>query len=100
MSEPSIEDYTIGWICALQEEYDAACRMLDDKFEGPEANEPNDDNTYKFGRLDRHNVVIGCLPAGRYGISSATSVARDMVRSFPKLRFALMVGIGGGDPTR
>jgi hypothetical protein len=29
MSEPCIEDYTIGWICALQEEFEAACRMLD-----------------------------------------------------------------------
>jgi len=100
MSDPSIEDYTIGWICALQEEYEAAHRMLDDKFDGPETNEVNDNNTYAFGRIGGHNVVIGCLPAGQYGTSSATSVARDMVRSFPNLRFALMVGIGGGAPTR
>lgn len=100
MSEPSIEDYTIGWICALQEEYEAACRMLDDEFEGPEAGEVNDNNTYVFGRIGGHNVVIGCLPDGRYGTSSAATVAKDMVRSFVSLRFALMVGIGGGAPTR
>jgi nucleoside phosphorylase len=100
MSEPSIEDYTIGWICALQEEYEAACRMLDDEFNGPETSEVNDNNTYVFGCVSGHNVVIGCLPEGRYGTSSAASVARDMVRSFPNLRFALMVGIGGGAPTR
>ncbi|KAH8728256.1 WD domain-containing protein, partial [Phaeosphaeriaceae sp. PMI808] len=94
------KDYTIGWICALQEEYEAACRMLDHEFDGPEANEVNDNNAYVFGRIGRHNVVIGCLPTGRYGISSATSVAKDMVRSFPNLRFALMVGIGGGAPTQ
>ncbi|KAH7159331.1 hypothetical protein DER46DRAFT_382893 [Fusarium sp. MPI-SDFR-AT-0072] len=99
MSEPSIEDYTVGWICALQEEYEAACRMLDDEFEGPETNEANDNNTYMFGRINEHKVVIGCLPDGRYGISSAAVVARDMIRSFPSLRFALMVGIGGGAPT-
>ncbi|PWI64589.1 hypothetical protein PCL_09519 [Purpureocillium lilacinum] len=99
MSEPSIEDYAIGWICALQEEYEAACRMLDDEFEGPEASDANDNNTYVFGRICKHNVVIGCLPGGRYGINSAAIVARDMVRSFPKLRFGLMVGIGGGAPT-
>ena len=73
--------------------------MLDDEFDGPEASEVNDNNTYVFGRIGGHNVVIGCLPIGRYGISSATSVAKDMVRLFPNLRFALMVGIGGGAPT-
>ena len=74
--------------------------MLDDEFDGPETSEVNDNNTYVFGCVNGHNVVIGCLPDGRYGTSSAASVARDMVRSFPNLRFALMVGIGGGAPTR
>lgn len=101
MSEPPpIADYTIGWICALQEEYEAACRMIDGEFDGAEASEANDNNTYVFGHIGGHNVVIGCLPDGRYGTSSAASVAKDMIRSFPNLRFALMVGIGGGAPTR
>lgn len=73
--------------------------MLDDEFEGPETSEANDNNTYVFGRIHDHNVVIGCLPDGRYGTSSAAIVAKDMVRSFPNLKFALMVGIGGGAPT-
>lgn len=73
--------------------------MLDGKYKGPETTEINDDNTYKFGHINGHNVIIGCLPAGVYGESSATNVAKDMIRSFPKLRFALMVGIGGGAPT-
>jgi nucleoside phosphorylase len=97
--EPCLENYTIGWICALQEEYEAACRMLDEEFEGPETSEINDNNAYVFGCIGEHNVVIGCLPAGQYGISSAAVVARDMVRSFTRLRFALLVGIGGGAPT-
>lgn len=99
MLELAAEEYTIGWICALQEEFEAACRMLDDEFDGLEASYPNDDNTYVFGRIQKHNVVIGCLPSGVYGTTSAACVARDMVRSFPNLRFALMVGIGGGAPT-
>ena len=74
--------------------------MLDREFNGPETNEVNDNNTYVFGCISGHNVIVGCLPDGRYGTSSATSVARDMVRSFPNLRFALMVGIGGGAPTQ
>ncbi|KAJ6439216.1 putative ankyrin repeat protein [Purpureocillium lavendulum] len=100
MAEPVVEEYTIGWICALQEEYEAACRMLDDEFDGPETTEVNDNNTYQLGRINKHNVVIGCLPGGQYGNNSAAGVARDMVRSFPSLRFALMVGIGGAAPTR
>jgi len=98
ITDPSIEDYTIGWICALQEEYEAACRMLDDEYDGPDVNEANDNNTYVFGCIGGHRVVIGCMPTGRYGLSFATSVAKDMIRSFPNLRFALMVGIGGGAP--
>ncbi|EFY97663.2 Ankyrin repeat protein [Metarhizium robertsii ARSEF 23] len=99
MSNPSIEDYTIGWICALQEEYDAAARMLDAEFDGPDTADVNDNSSYVYGCISGHNVVLGCLPGGQYGTNSAASVARDMVRSFPKLRFALMVGIGGGAPT-
>ncbi|KAK9575933.1 hypothetical protein V6Z93_010619 [Aspergillus fumigatus] len=98
-SPDSTDSYTVGWICALEEEYVCACRMLDEEFPGPEMMEDNDDNTYVYGRIAKHYVVIGCLPAGRYGTNSATRVARDMVRTFPKLRFALMVGIGGGAPT-
>jgi nucleoside phosphorylase len=73
--------------------------MLDEELEGPDITEDGDDNTYVYGRIAKHNVVIGCLPAGRYGTNSATRVARDMIRTFPNLRFALMVGIGGGAPT-
>jgi nucleoside phosphorylase len=99
--EPApIEAYTVGWICALQEEYQAACRMLDEELDGPEAIGANDNNTYAFGRIGGHYVVIGCLPMGRVGNNNAASVARDMVRSFPSLKFALMVGIGGGAPTK
>ncbi|KAL2811716.1 purine and uridine phosphorylase [Aspergillus granulosus] len=98
--DPDLTDsYTVAWICALEEEYLCACRMLDEEFTGPEINEDNDDNTYVYGRIAKHYVVIGCLPAGRYGTNSAARVARDMVRTFPRLRFALMVGIGGGVPS-
>ncbi|KAL4984109.1 hypothetical protein BDW68DRAFT_180949 [Aspergillus falconensis] len=94
----SIDDYTVGWICALQEEYESACRMLDEEFDELEVG-VSDDNLYTFGRIGAHYMAIGCLPAGVYGTNSAARVARDMVRSFPCLRFALMVGIAGGLPT-
>jgi nucleoside phosphorylase len=54
---------------------------------------------YTLGRIGDHNVVIACLPKGRYGLTSAASVAKDMLRSFSLIRFGLMVGIGGGAPS-
>ncbi|KAK6348333.1 hypothetical protein TWF718_006134 [Orbilia javanica] len=101
MAESILENYTVAWICALQEEYEAACRMLDEEFTLPEQLDISmkDNNTYDYGMINGHYIVIGCLPNGRYGTVSAAIVAKDMVRSFPNLRFALMVGIAGGAPT-
>jgi nucleoside phosphorylase len=97
MSNP--KDYTVGWICAISTEYVAAQAFLDEKHEGPEYVSPNDNNDYTLGKVGKHNVVIAVLPDGEYGIASATSVARDMLHSFPNVRIGLMVGIGGGAPS-
>lgn len=59
-----------------------------------------DTNNYSFGRVGEHNVVIACLPSGRYGTVSAATVAIQMRSTFPALRFGLMVGIGGGVPSK
>jgi len=58
-----------------------------------------DKNIYTLGRIGKHNVVMACLPSGTTGISPAAKVATDMLRSFPRIRFGLMVGIGGGAPS-
>ncbi|KKO97014.1 hypothetical protein THAR02_10885 [Trichoderma harzianum] len=97
MSNPL--DYTVGWICTIPTEYVAAQAFLDEKHEGPEYISPNDNNDYTLGKIGRHNVVIAVLPNGEYGLSSAASVARDMLHSFPNVRIGLMVGIGGGAPS-
>jgi nucleoside phosphorylase len=90
------EDYTVGWICALPTEQSVAIAMLDEHHEHlPKA--PGDKNNYNYGSIHGHNVVIACLPSGRYGTSSAASVAEGMMRSF-RIRVGLMVGIGGGVP--
>lgn len=98
MSDP--EQYTVGWICALWTEYVAARAFLEKKHSRPEALSPNDNNHYTLGEIGGHQVVIAVLPDGEYGTSSAAGVARDMVHSFPNIRFGLMVGIGGGVPTK
>jgi len=92
----SREDYTVGWICALPIERAVAIAMLDDKHHRL-PNAQGDNNSYTYGAINGHNVVIACLPAGKYGTSSATAVAKDMLRSF-RIRVGLMVGIGGGVP--
>lgn len=97
MSNPN--DYTVGWICALSTECVAAQAFLDEQHEEPEYVSPNDNNAYTLGRMGKHNVVIAVLADGEYGISSAASVARDMLHSFPNVRIGLMVGIGGGAPS-
>ncbi|EHK48576.1 hypothetical protein TRIATDRAFT_298024 [Trichoderma atroviride IMI 206040] len=97
MSDPNV--YTVGWICALSTEFVAAQAFLDDSHPPPENLPPSDSNTYKLGRIGHHNVVIAVLPNGVYGISSATGVAKDLLRSFPNIRIGLMVGIGGGAPS-
>ncbi|KAN0072055.1 hypothetical protein V8E54_009784 [Elaphomyces granulatus] len=92
------DDYTVGWICALHAELAASQAMLDDEHPDLLLAE-NDTNTYTLGRIEQHNVVLACLPSGTTGISAAATAARDLLRSFPKVRFGLMVGVGGGAPS-
>ncbi|OWT43365.1 NB-ARC and ankyrin domain protein [Pochonia chlamydosporia 170] len=89
--------YTVGWICAIAKELVAAKEFLDELHQRPRYSATHDCNDYTFGRVGRHNVVVAIL--GEYGTASAACVARDMCRSFPTLRFCLMVGIGGGAPS-
>lgn len=92
--------FEVGWICALSTEFVVACELLDEEYAVRDLDYKKDENTYACGRIGQHKVVISCLPKGRYGLTSAASVARDMLRSFPSIRFGLMVGIGGGVPSK
>ncbi|KAK6356047.1 hypothetical protein TWF718_000421 [Orbilia javanica] len=99
MPDPEPGSYTVGWICAIQTEYVAARCFLDERYE-LESIPTNDNNHYTLGRIHKHNVVIVILPSGEYGLSSATAVLKDLLRSFPNIRIGLMVGIGGGAPSQ
>ncbi|KAE8335622.1 hypothetical protein BDV24DRAFT_155890 [Aspergillus arachidicola] len=95
----SHSEYTVGWICTLLKEQTAATSMLDQRHPGlPQPS--NDPNTYTLGSIGKHNIVITCLPKGRYGANSAATVAMQMVRTFPSIKVGLMVGIGGGIPPK
>jgi nucleoside phosphorylase len=69
--------------------------MLDDEHSDL-PRDGNDTNTYTLGRIGQHNVVIAGLPAGTLGANAAAACASNLLRSFPKIRFGLMVGVGGG----
>ncbi|KAI9652811.1 MAG: hypothetical protein M1821_007809, partial [Bathelium mastoideum] len=92
------DDYTVGWVCALSIELAAAQEMLNEQHRYlPHSS--NDPNIYTLGCVGEHNVVLACLPAGQTGNNSAAVVATHMLSTFPKIRFGLMVGIGGGVPS-
>ncbi|CAG1999053.1 unnamed protein product [Fusarium graminearum] len=97
MSDP--QKYTVGWICAITTEFVAAQAFFDKKHDNLKVAADKDNNNYAIGEIGEHNVVMAVLPKSEYGITSAATVARDMVRSFPNIRFGLMVGIGGGAPS-
>ncbi|KAL4894296.1 hypothetical protein BDV59DRAFT_16760 [Aspergillus ambiguus] len=93
------EDYTIAWICALPLETAAAKTMLDEVHD-PLPQPKTDNNAYTLGNINGHNVVIVCLPLGIYGTISASTVVSHTISTFTNIRFGLLVGIGGGVPSK
>lgn len=87
-------DYTVGWICALSKEQTPATVMLDKRY-GDLPNAHHDSNTYTLGSIGSHNVVIACLPDGKYSTNSAANVVTLLASTFPSVRFCLMIRIGG-----
>ncbi|KAL4744786.1 hypothetical protein BDW72DRAFT_208740 [Aspergillus terricola var. indicus] len=87
MATPKLEDYTIAWVCALPLEA-AAARPV------------NNSNTYEFGELNGHHIVIACLPNEEYKTISIATIVYRMRITFPRLQFGLMVEIGRGVPSR
>jgi nucleoside phosphorylase len=92
------EDYTVGWICALPVEAEAALYMLDTRHHGVFPSMHGDDNQYTPGEIAGHKVVIACLPKRSVGTVNAAYLVSQMRQSFPSLKFGLMVGIGAGVP--
>ncbi|KAJ5736326.1 uncharacterized protein N7483_001451 [Penicillium malachiteum] len=76
----------------------AAASVMLDKTHVPLPKRATDPNTYIFGEIKGHYLIIACLPKGIYGKVSATSVVAHTKSNFPNIRLGLMVGIGGGVP--
>ena len=71
-----------------------------DEIHGDLPGQTNDNNTYTLGSIERHNIVIACLPTAQYGTINAANVLTNLLRTFPSVRLGLMVGIGGGVPSK
>ncbi|KAH8812294.1 hypothetical protein F5884DRAFT_855596 [Xylogone sp. PMI_703] len=92
------EHYEIGIVCALWKEL-LAVRALFDFTHSELKTAEEDPNRYCLGRIKDYNVVAAGLPSNDYGTNSATNVASHLIRSFPAVKFCLVVGIGGGVPS-
>lgn len=97
----SRDEYAVGLITALPIERAAVTAMLDERHKRPHDFEQlrTDSNSYTWGRMGKHNVVIASLAAGVYGNTNATATALGMLSSFPRIRFGLLIGIGAGVPS-
>ena len=94
----SYEAYTVGIVCAIEFEMSAVRYMLD-KEHVRLRRKPGESTLYILGELSGHNVVLAGLP-GSQGKGAAAAVAKDMARTFPSIELRLMVGIGGGVPSK
>ncbi|KAL4895139.1 hypothetical protein BDV59DRAFT_174518 [Aspergillus ambiguus] len=95
----SRDGFEIAIICALPRETNAVLCAMDEvwhdcrHYYGKSA---GDDNSYDFGRIGLHCVVIVTLP--NMGLVKASSASRSLKMSFSSIRLALLVGICGAVP--
>jgi nucleoside phosphorylase len=95
---PKHKDYTVGWVCAFDNEMIAACAMLDETHPNLPPSS-SDTNHYTLGRMGAHNVVIVQLPSGEQEIISAAVVSTKMGFTFTSLKCILSVGVASGIPS-
>ena len=89
--------YTVAILCAMDLERNAVRYMFDEEHQRLPS-QPGDSNSYTLGKLNGHDVVLACLPS-QQGKGAAATVATNMSRSFPSIKWRLFVGIGGGVPS-
>jgi nucleoside phosphorylase len=75
----------------------AAARTMLDKTHPTLPQPANNQNVYNLGEITGRNIGIACLPSGVYGTVSAAVVVSQLLATFTKISFALLVGIGGGN---
>ncbi|RPA82372.1 hypothetical protein BJ508DRAFT_361306 [Ascobolus immersus RN42] len=96
VSQYDNHEYSVGWICPLSVEMEAARYILDKEHGRPKSQHGQDQNVYRLGEICGHKVVLVTLP--EMGPTATTRVASNIRLTFERLRFGLLVGIGGGIP--
>lgn len=92
-------DYHVAWICAVANlELLPARLMLDEEWPAPPYDTHYDENTYICGRINGHAVVVATCPQGETGNVNAGRLTGSLFKTFPNIRMAVLVGIGGGIP--
>jgi nucleoside phosphorylase len=86
--------FTIGWICPLPLEKEAARLVLDKEYPQEEVQYQN--AFYLGGQVGNHKIVIGVQR--RIGLTGAAILAEKMRAGFPNIKYFLLVGIAGGVP--
>jgi nucleoside phosphorylase len=96
----SCADYHVAWICPVADlELLPARLMLDDEYPTPPYDTHYDENTYVCGTINGHAVVVATCPPGETGNVNAGRLTGSMFKTFPNIRMAVLVGIGGGIPS-
>ncbi|KAI1524035.1 hypothetical protein PtrSN001C_011210 [Pyrenophora tritici-repentis] len=95
----SCADYHVAWICPVADiELLPARLMLDEEYPTPLYDTHYDENTYVCGTISGHAVVVATCPPGETGNVNAGRLTGSMFKTFPNIRMAVLVGIGGGIP--
>lgn len=92
------EDYRVACIRVIAEELAAMLPILDEKHLHPSGIDQRDVNHYIFGEIAGHNIVLNCV--SRSGQGHISVAATDLRRSFSNIEFGLLIGIGGGVPSK
>ncbi|RSL41977.1 hypothetical protein CEP51_016530 [Fusarium floridanum] len=91
------QDITVAIFCALTIEVVAVKFTLDERLTNHESVAGSEVLVYSYGLIGGHNVVI--VRGAQMGPVNAATCAATVVQQFPNIRFALMIGIGGGIPS-
>lgn len=97
----SCGDYHVAWVAPTADLHLLPARlMLDEEHPTPPYDTHYDENTYICGSIYGHAVVIASCAPGEAGYTNASSITASMFETFPDIRLAMLVGIGGGIPSQ
>jgi nucleoside phosphorylase len=95
------DDFEVAIVCALKAEFDAISLVIDEFWDNrndPYGKAMGDTNSYRTGRIGKHNVAL--LQLRQMGKAHAAAAAASLRSSFNRLRLVLLVGGCAAVPQR